>query len=103
MGLMYEGMNQTTKQWGVQETYGGKLVENIVQAVARDCLAVAMLRLKAAGYKIVMHVHDEVVLEMPYGTGSTEEVSKIMGEPIPWAKGLPLKAESYETTYYKKD
>jgi DNA polymerase len=101
--ITYEGMNQTTKQWGIQNTYGGKLVENIVQAIARDCLAVAMLRLHAADYKIVMHVHDEVINEMPYGNGSTEEVNEIMGKPIPWAKGLPLTAESYETLYYKKD
>lgn len=103
LSLRYLGMDQTTKQWKKIETYGGKLVENIVQAIARDCLADAMLRLDAAGYKIVMHVHDEVVLEMPDGSGSTEEVNKIMGQSIPWAKGLPLKADSYETTYYKKD
>ncbi|MBS1988737.1 DNA polymerase [Candidatus Dependentiae bacterium] len=101
--LVFMGMNQTTKQWGLQETYGGKLVENIVQAVARDCLAEAMLRLDAAGYKLVMHVHDEVVLEMPYGKGSTEEVNHIMSQPMPWAKDLPLTADSYETVYYKKD
>lgn len=101
--LCYKGMNQTTKQWGFQDTYGGKLVENIVQAVARDCLADAMLRLDEAGYNLVMHVHDEVVMEMPYGKGSTEEVNKIMGQSISWAKGLPLKAESYETEFYKKD
>lgn len=101
--LCYEGMNQTTKQWGFQDTYGGKLVENIVQAVARDCLADAMLRLDEAGYNLVMHVHDEVVMEMPYDKGSIEEVNKIMGQTILWAKGLPLKAESYETEFYKKD
>lgn len=103
LSLFYEGMNQTTKQWGLQQTYGGKLVENIVQAIARDVLADAMLRLHRTGYKIVMHVHDEVVSEMPEGKGSKQEVDKIMGTPIPWAKGLPLKAESYETFYYKKD
>jgi DNA polymerase len=103
MSLYYEGMDQTTKQWSLQQTYGGKLVENIVQAVARDVLADAILRLHRTGYKIVMHVHDEVVMEMPEGKGSTKEVDRIMGTPIPWAKGLPLKAESYETLYYKKD
>lgn len=101
--LIYEGMNQTTKQWCKQDTYGGKLVENIVQAVARDCLADVMLRITAKGYKIVAHVHDEVILEVPNGFGSTEEVNSIMGQTIPWAKGLPLNAESYETPYYKKD
>ncbi|WP_291394830.1 DNA polymerase [Acinetobacter sp.] len=101
--ICYEGMDQTTKKWCVQETYGGKLVENIVQAVARDCLAVALLRLDTAGYKIVMHVHDEVVLEVPEQFGSVDQVNKIMSEPIPWAAGLPLTADSYETFYYRKD
>ena len=101
--LTYEGMDQTSKQWGSQDTYGGKLVENIVQAVARDCLADVMLRLDNAGYEIVMHVHDEVVLEMPERRGSVQEVNAIMGQQISWARGLPLTAESYETYYYRKD
>lgn len=101
--LKYEGMNQTTKQWGVQDTYGGKLVENIVQAIARDCLALTMRRLEKAGYCIVMHVHDEVILETANETGSLEEACAIMGKPIKWAPGLPLRADGYETTYYKKD
>lgn len=101
--LTYEGMSQTTKQWMRQDTYGGKLVENIVQAVARDCLADAMLRIDEAGYDIVMHVHDEIVIEAPNGQGSIEEINKIMSTPIPWAKGLPLQADSHETEYYKKD
>jgi DNA polymerase len=103
MAITYEGMSQTTKQWTRQDTYGGKLVENIVQAVARDCLADAMLRVDAAGYPIVMHVHDEIVMEVKNGAGSLEEVNKIMGQTIPWAKGLPLRADSYETEFYKKD
>jgi DNA polymerase len=101
--LTYQGMDQTTKQWRTQETYGGKLVENIVQAIARDCLADAMLRVDAAGYKIVMHVHDEIVIEVPEEEEHTEAINKIMGEPIPWAKGLLLRADSYESKYYKKD
>lgn len=101
--LTYEGMDQTTKQWKVQDTYGGKLVENIVQAIARDCLAVAMLRLDEAGFKIVMSVHDEVVLEEKNEHVRLGLVNKIMSEPIPWAKGLPLTADSYETKFYKKD
>lgn len=101
--LQYEGMNQTTKQWGRQETYGGKLVENIVQAIARDCLALAMRRLDKAGYPIVSHVHDEVILETKIGEGSLEEACEIMGRPIKWAPGLPLRADGYETPYYKKD
>lgn len=100
--LTYEGVI-LNGGWGRNYTWGGKLVENIVQATARDCLAMAMLRLDEAGYKIVMHVHDEVILEMPYGTGSLEEAAGIMGQPIPWAPGLLLRADGYETPYYKKD
>jgi DNA polymerase len=101
--VTYEGLNQVTKQWGRLSTYGGKLVENIVQAIARDCLGTSMTRLSEAGYNIVMHVHDEVVLDVPYGFGSLQETSEIMGTPIAWAKGLPLRADVFETNYYKKD
>lgn len=101
--LAYDGMNQTTKTWETVETYGGKLVENIVQAIARDCLAESMLSLDAAGYRIVMHVHDEVVIETDGSKGSLADVIGIMSRPIPWARGLPLKADGYETYYYKKD
>lgn len=101
--LVYEGMNQVTKQWGKQDTYGGKLVENIVQAIARDCLADAMIRIDEAGYKIGLHVHDEVLSEMPDGVGSIDEMLDIMRQPIPWAPGLPLDADGFETMYYKKD
>ncbi|MCL4483451.1 MAG: DNA polymerase [Bacteroidetes bacterium] len=101
--LIYEGMNQTTKQWCDQETYGGKLVENIVQAIARDCLAYAMLNLDKAGYNIVMHVHDEAIIEIEEEKANLEDVCKIMGQPIPWAKGLLLRADGYSTNYYKKD
>jgi DNA polymerase len=101
--LTYDGMNQTTKTWETVETYGGKLVENIVQAIALDCLAESMLSLDAAGYRIVMHVHDEVVIETDGSQGSLEDVITIMTRPLPWANGLPLKADGYETYYYKKD
>lgn len=100
--VTYEGITEKGG-WGRVYTWGGKLVENIVQATARDCLAEAMLRLDHAGYKIVMHVHDEVILEMPYGTGSLEEACEIMGQSISWAPGLLLRADGYETEYYKKD
>lgn len=100
--LTYMG-TKTGNTWGRIETYGPKLVENIVQATSRDCLAEAMLRLDAAGYKIVMHVHDEIVLEMPEGQGSVEEVCEIMGQPLRWAPGLPLPADGFETEFYKKD
>ncbi|MDQ0154177.1 DNA polymerase [Robertmurraya andreesenii] len=101
--LTYEGVEQGSKQWGRIATYGGKLTENIIQAIARDCLAVAMLRLAEAGYRIKFHVHDEVVLEVPNGTRAMEEVEELMGQPIDWAPGLPLSADSFETEYYKKD
>ena len=97
------GVNQTTRQWTDLETYGGKLVENIVQAVARDCLAVAMTRLDAAGYRIIMHIHDEIVADMPEGKGSLEEAAAIMSKPISWAPGLILTADGWEDRYFKKD
>lgn len=100
--ITYEGV-MLAGGWGRNYTWGGKLVENIVQGIARDCLAVSMLRLAKAGYKIVMHVHDEVILEEPYGTGSLENACAIMGQAIDWAPGLLLRADGYETEYYKKD
>lgn len=102
-GITYEGVDQDTKKWSRIDTYGPKLVENIVQAVARDCLAVAMLRLNARGYKVVMHVHDEVIVEAKDEEGTLEDVCYIMGLPIEWAKGLPLPADGFETKFYKKD
>ena len=101
--LTYMGLDQQSKQWTRLETFGGKLTENLVQAVARDCLAESMIRLEQRGYRIVFHVHDEVIIDAPQGFGSADEVAAIMGEPIPWARGLPLKAEGYETPFYKKD
>lgn len=101
--LTYEGLEQGTKHWGRLKTYGGKLTENIVQAIARDCLGEAMVRLEDKGYKNVMHIHDEVVLDVPYSFGSLEEVKDIMGEPISWANDLILRAEAFENDYYKKD
>ena len=101
--LTYEGIEQVTKQWGRISSFGGKLTENIVQAIARDCLAEAMLRLDKAGYKIVFHVHDEVILEVPKGFGSVQQVNEIMGQAIQWAPGLPMEAAGFETEHYKKD
>ncbi|WP_279041740.1 DNA polymerase [Brevibacillus borstelensis] len=99
--LHYWGVDQTKKKWTVLSTYGGKLTENCVQAIARDCLAVAMMRLAAAGYEIVLHVHDEVGAE-----GSDDQLDRmlaIMSQPVPWAPGLPLKADGFVTDYYQKD
>lgn len=101
--ITYEGTLQASGAWGRIETYGPKLIENIVQATARDCLAEAMIRLEAAGYPVVFHVHDEVILETPQARGSLDEVNAIMGEPIAWAPGLLLKADAYSCQYYKKD
>ena len=102
--ITYMGVNQETKAWGETETYGGKLVENIVQATARDCLAVAMTRVSALGYKIVMHVHDEMIVDVPCeGTEAAAVINDIMGQDIDWAPGLPLKGDTYETDFYKKD
>ena len=100
--VVFMGQNQTTRKWEKTETWGGKLVENIVQAFARDCLAVAMVRLEAAGYNIVFHVHDEVVIEAPDGS-RWEEAAAIMGQPIDWAPGLLLRGDGYETKFYMKD
>lgn len=101
--LSYEGINQTSRKWERLDTYGGKLVENIVQATARDCLAIAMMRLNDAGFKIVMHVHDEVIIDCKGTNKELNEINKIMGEPIDWAPGLILNADGYITDYYKKD
>ena len=101
--IEYEGLEQESKKWGRLETYGGKLAENLTQAVARDCLAYAILNLNKAGYKIVMHVHDEVIIEAPVGYGSLDDVIAIMTQNAPWNKGLPLAADGFETEYYKKD
>lgn len=100
--LWYQGLDDK-KRWRHLPTYGGKLVENIVQGYARDCLAHKMLLLAAEGYKIVLHVHDEVVIQEPLNGRTIEDVNMIMKAPIPWAEGLPLNAEGFETQYYKKD
>lgn len=102
--IVYMGVNQETKQWGETETYGGKLVENITQAIARDCLAISMQRVSALGYKIVMHVHDEMIVDVPVDdTDALSRINACMGEEIPWAPGLPLRGDGYETPFYMKD
>lgn len=103
--VQFEGLNQTTKKWEYVPTYGGKLVENIVQAVARDCLAEAMYKLHCAGYKICFHVHDEVILEIPEDDSvyNLDNAIKIMCEPPAWAPDLPLNADGFTSDYYKKD
>ena len=101
--ITFEGVDSTTKQWARQSTYGGKIVENVVQAIARDCLRDALLNVTAAGYDVAFHVHDEIILEVQNGQGSLTEVLEIMGQELPWAPGLPLRAEGFETDYYKKE
>lgn len=101
--LVYDGVDQTKKTWGKIDTYGPKVVENIVQAISRDCLAVSMQRLDEVGHQIRMHVHDEVIVDAPRYDDALEEITEIMGLPIDWAPGLPLRAEAYETDFYKKD
>jgi DNA polymerase len=103
--LKYRGVNSTTNQWGWIETYGGKLTENIVQAIARDCLAHTLLALDRNGYPTVFHVHDEVVCEVPKQEGpeALKEIQKIFADVPDWAEGLPLKGAGYVTDYYLKD
>jgi len=102
--IVYMGVNQETKRWGEAETYGGKLVENVTQAIARDCLAAAMQRVTDAGYNIVMHVHDEMIVDVPNSKeNAAEEITRLMSLTPEWADGLPLKGETYETEFYKKD
>lgn len=100
--IVYMGQGGQSGAWMRKDTWGGKLVENIVQAFARDCLAVAMDRLDAAGFAICFHVHDEVVAEAPVGS-RWEEMAEIMAQPIDWAPGLLLRADGYETKFYMKD
>ena len=101
--IMYKGMDQTTKKWKQIETYGGKLVENCVQAIARDCLAEALERLEALGYAVVFHVHDEVVIECTPDRADLDRVAAIMSQPLTWAPDLPLGADGWIGDFYKKD
>ncbi len=104
--IVYYGINQDTKQWFPQETYGGKLVENIVQAVSRDALAWSLQNIKTEGYTdMVMTIHDEIVIEVPQQNADKhlENIQNIMSREIPWMKGLPLRVDGYVTPYYKKD
>lgn len=104
--VSYMGQNQTTKRWEKVETYGGKLVENIVQAIARDCLAIAIENLEAQGLHVVFHIHDEVVIDTPAWADEDtmlDTVTKIMTKPIPWAQALPLNADGWVDKFFKKD
>lgn len=100
--ITYMGVDPDTTHWGRVHTYGGKLVENVVQGVARDMLVWAMFRVEAAGYPIVMHVHDELLTEVPKGFGSIEELENIMSVVPSWAEGCPLSAEGWTGNRYRK-
>ncbi len=100
--IVFMALNQTTRKWEKTQTWGGRLVENIVQAYARDCLAVALVRLDESGYQITFHVHDEIIAEAPEGS-RWEDMAEIMGRPIDWAPGLLLRGDGYETKFYMKD
>ncbi|MBR8700267.1 hypothetical protein IX317_000611 [Fusobacterium sp. DD29] len=98
----YYGVNQNTKKWEQIDMYGGKLVENVVQAIARDCLAVTLKRLKDKKWDIVFHVHDEVILDVP-DTVKLDDVVNLMSQPVEWAPGLVLNAAGFTGNYYMKD
>lgn len=100
--IEYEGLNQTTKKWQDIRTYGGKLTENIVQAVARDILGIVILRAREAGLNIVFHIHDEIVVEATPDQ-SLADVEALFSKPIAWCRDLPLKGAGYTTPYYLKD
>ena len=104
--ISYMGMDQTTKKWKRIETYGGKLVENCVQAIARDCLAQAIEHLEAAGLPVIFHIHDEVVIDIrPFADNEAmlAKTVEIMSRPVPWAPGLPLNADGWVGKFFKKD
>ena len=100
--IEYEGLNQTTKKWGKVRAYGGKLTENIVQAVARDILGIVILRAKAANLNIVFHIHDEIIVEATPDQ-TLADVEALFSKPIDWCRDLPLKGAGYTTPYYLKD
>lgn len=102
MAVHYYTVGQQTRKWEVTSTYGGKMVENIVQAIARDCLAVTLERIAVKGLQVVFHVHDEVIIDAPVET-TVDEICDLMAEPIPWAPGLVLKGAGFESKYYMKD
>jgi DNA polymerase len=102
--LVYDGTNQYTRKWERLETYGGKICENIVQAVARDVLASGLLRAEEAGYSVCLHVHDEIIAEVPDSDEhNVDGLSAIMATNPGWALGLPLAAAGFETLRYRKD
>ena len=102
MAIHYYTVGQQTKKWEVDSTYGGKMTENIVQAIARDCLAETLRRIDRMGLQVVFHVHDEVIIDAPQDV-TAEQICRLMAEPITWAPGLILKGAGFESGYYMKD
>jgi DNA polymerase len=102
LAIHYYTVGQQTKKWEITSTYGGKMTENIVQAIARDCLAVTLKRIDTLGLQTVFHVHDEVIIDAPMET-RVDDICELMAEPIPWAPGLILKGAGFESSYYMKD
>lgn len=102
MAIHYYTVGQQTRKWEVDSTYGGKMTENIVQAIARDCLAETLRRIDQLGLQVVFHVHDEVIIDAPMDV-TVEQICSLMAEPIPWAPGLILKGAGFESGYYMKD
>lgn len=102
LALHYYTVGQQTRKWEIDSTYGGKMTENIVQAIARDCLAETLRRIDARGLQVVFHVHDEVIIDAPQET-TVGEICDLMAEPIDWAPGLILKGAGFECDYYMKD
>lgn len=103
--LSYMGQNQTTKKWERVPTYGGKLTENIIQAIARDCLSEAIKNLVFDGYRVLFHIHDEIIAEVPKNSDvyNLENAIRIMCQTPKWAEGLPLNADGFTSDYYKKE
>jgi DNA polymerase len=100
--VAYEGTDQYTRKWSVIGTYGPKLVENLIQAICRDLLAYGMQRVKEAGHDIILHVHDEAVMDVPMDV-KFEDLEKLLALKPLWAEGMPHKAAGFETLFYKKD
>lgn len=102
MAIHYYAVGQQTRKWEVDSTYGGKMTENIVQAIARDCLAETLRRISHLGLQVVFHVHDEVIIDAPMDV-TVDQICSLMADPIFWAPGLILKGAGFESSYYMKD
>ncbi|MEX5936844.1 DNA polymerase [Mammaliicoccus sciuri] len=101
--IVFKGQDSVNRKWTDIDTYGGKLVENIVQATARDLLAVSLVRLENAGYEVVAHVHDEIIVEVPKDSRALANIEDIMSQPVTWAEGLSLDSDGFVSEFYMKD